>query len=236
MTYRKEQIIAGGIYHVLSRGVDKRDIFMDDEDRLRFIENLFKFNDKNFNSETHSERPGHYGARGANGVNICDERSLLVELLSFSLMPNHYHLLIKPLFDDGLFKFVQKLNHGYAQYFNKKIKRQGSLFESRYKVVPIINEAHFTHIPYYIHLNPLDLIDYGWREGNLGDLDKAIDFLNSYRWSSHLDYTGVQNFPSVTKRDFLLSGFDGTNGYKKSIRDWLSERTNFGWMKGISLE
>ena len=50
-----------------------------------------------------------------------------------------------------------------------------------------------------------------------------MNFLNSYRWSSHLDYCGKNNFPSVTQRDFLLEIFQGENGYKRTIKDWLKE-------------
>jgi len=232
MTVKREQIVAGNIYHVLSRGVDKRNIFLNDDDYLRFTENLSRFNNEDFNSEAISWRPGHYGALGANN----DKRESLVDLLAFCLMPNHYHLLIRPIFDDGLSKFVQKMNHGYAQYFNRKNNRQGTLFESRYKIVPIISEAHFTHIPYYIHFNPLDLIGSGWRKNEIGDMNTELRFIDSYRWSSHLDYSGTRNFPSVTSREFLLNRFGDPDGYKKSVRDWLSDRKSFEWMEGITLE
>lgn len=237
MPRRREIITTGNIYHVLARGVDKRLIFLEDNDYLRFIRNLFYFNDAEFNWL--SVRSSAFVASGTQRVpdatNAVPRRSE-VDLLVFCLMPNHYHLLIRPLSDTGLQSFVKRLNQGYSQYFNNKQDRSGALFESRYKVVPILSEAHFTHIPYYIHLNPLDLINSGWRDGELGDLNKATEFLNSYRWSSHLDYSGVSNFPSVTSREFMLDNFGGPDGYKKSIRDWLESRTSFEWMKGIALE
>ena len=112
---------------------------------------------------------------------------------------------------------------GYAMYFNQKYKRSGALFQGRYKTVHVSNEAHFIHLPYYIHLNPLDLAMPEWRNRKLKNYNKATEVLNNYRWSSHLDYLGKENFPSVTQRNFLLDFFDGTTGYKNKINAWLKE-------------
>lgn len=211
----REKIIAGNIYHVLSRGVDKRKIFLDDKDNFRFIHDLYEFNDINpINNNLYK-----YNASGRRYIE--KPREFLVDILAFCLMPNHYHLLIKPRSDEGLVKFMSRLNMGYAHYFNKKYERKGVLFEGRYKLVPIINESHFIHIPYYIHLNPLDLISPDWRQREISDYKKSIDFLEQYRWSSHIDYIGYKNFPSVTSRDFLLNVFGGHQNYKKDIEEWI---------------
>jgi len=69
----------------------------------------------------------------------------------------------------------------------------------------------------------LDLIAPQWREKRIRNLQKVVNFLDSYRWSSHLDYCGKKNFPSVTKRDFLLSIFGGEKGYQGRIKEWLGE-------------
>ncbi|MEK7566700.1 MAG: transposase [Patescibacteria group bacterium] len=118
-------------------------------------------------------------------------------------MPNHIHLLLSPVAENGMPLFMKKFNGGYAKYFNEKYKRTGALFEGRYKRILIENDAHFDYILYYIHLNPLDLITPEWRDKKLNNFRKAMKFLDSYRWSSYLDYTGEKNFPSVTQRDFF---------------------------------
>jgi len=144
-----------------------------------------------------------------------------VDVLAFCLMPNHYHLLLKPNFDDGVTQFMKKLNIGYAKYFNEKYERSGALFQGRFKAIQVTEEAHFIHLPYYIHFNPLDLKTPEWRERKLQNSAVAIKFLEKYRWSSHLDYLGKKNFPSVTQRDFLLEFFGGTKGYEDKIKNWL---------------
>lgn len=217
------------LYHVLNRGVDKRKIFLDDKDYLRFIHNLFEFNDQElvnnalyFFKKSVNQYKGvvnPYIERGEERR----KRKFLVKVHAFCLMPNHYHLLLSPVIENGMPLFMKKINGGYANYFNERHKRKGALFESRYKRILIENDSHFIHLPYYIHLNPLDLTAPEWREGKLKDYRQAINFLDSYRWSSHLDYLGEKNFPSVTQRDFMLDFFGGTNGYRKGIRNWLKD-------------
>lgn len=215
------------LYHVLNRGVDKRKIFLDDKDYLRFIHNLYEFNDrKSVNNSLYFFNRTTEKYKGVGHPYITKNftsRKLLVKLHAFCLMPNHYHLLLSPIVKNGMPLFMKKLNGGYANYFNERYKRKGTLFESGYKRILVKNDSHFIHLPYYIHLNPLDLTAPEWRERRLKDYEKTIKFLDSYRWSSHLDYNGEKNFPSVTQRDFLLGFFGGPSGYRKGIRGWLKD-------------
>jgi len=212
------------IFHVLNRGVDNRKIFLDEKDYFRFIHNLFEFND--------SSPTLNLGYRFGHGQSIDlrnrydlnrKPRKLIVEILAFCLMPNHFHLLLRQKEKGGITKFMRKLGIGYANYFNQKYQRLGTLFQGRYKLILIKNEPHFIRLPYYIHFNPLDLIMPEWREEKIKNYQKAIKFLTSYRWSSHLDYIGRKNFPSVTQREFLLKIFSGYENYRKEVKNWLKE-------------
>jgi len=220
------------IYHTLSRGVDKRKIFLDKQDYFRFIHNLFILNNQEvvyttlysfINIDFASPNIKTDLGRKNQGLDRRKPRKLLVDIYAFCLMPNHYHLLLSPKVKDGIPKFMKKLNMAYAKYFNRKYKRKGTLFEARYKRVPVEKEPHFYHLPYYIHLNPLDLKFPEWREGKLRNYRQALEFLEDYRWSSHLDYIGIKNFPSITDRNFLIEVFEGTAKYKQSIEQWLRE-------------
>ncbi len=226
LSIMREHFVEGNVYHLISRGVDGRKLFLDDLDYLRFIHDLFEFNDVNppqnlnhfFNTRSKSmaiARPYIHPERKS--------RKLLLELLAFVLMPNHYHLMVRAYSSDGITKFMKKLNMGYSHYFNVRYKRQGTLFQGRYKSVAVTSHSHFLHLPYYIHLNPLDLYMPEWRDRNLSNHKKAMDFLEGYRWSSFLDYTGKKNFPSVTQRDFLVSFFGDVNNYKTEMTRWLSD-------------
>ncbi|MBU4142634.1 transposase [Patescibacteria group bacterium] len=177
---------------------------MDNEDYLRGIHDLFEFNDiAPVNNLTYFFRKESKDV-GRSYIKR-EARKLLVKIHAFCFMPNHYHLFLSTVAENGIPLFMKKFNGGYARYFNEKYERKGTLFEGRYKRVIIKDEAHF------IHFNPLDLITPEWRERRLNNFAKAMEFLNSYRWSSHLDYAGERNFPSVTQRDLLITFSSSTH-------------------------
>jgi putative transposase len=203
---KKPSFADGHLYHVYNRGVDKRDIFLDEKDYLRFIHDLYDFNDSNPVRNVHyffNHRTNNIEARKLLGDH---QRDPLVEILVFTLMPNHFHLMLRQLTEKGIVKFMQKLGTGYTMYFNKKYTRVGSLFQGRFKASHIAGEDHFLHLPHYIHTNPLSL-----NNANVS----PIAFLTKYRWSSFPDYAGRMNFPSVTERNFLLDIFGGEDKYKQ---------------------
>ena len=207
-------------YHTLNRGVEKRDIFLDRQDYLRFIHNLYELN-----NEDRVETAFHAFRSDPNLANTANrkERKLLVDILAFCLMPNHYHLLVSPRVENGVSRFMSKINIGHAKYFNQKYDREGVLFQGRYKKILVNENTHFLHLPFYIHFNPLDLKYPEWRENKISNPEKVMEFLESYRWSSHLDYSGIKNFPSVLSMDLFKEIFDGNNGYKKLIGNYLKD-------------
>lgn len=212
------------LYHVVSRGVDKRKIFLDEADYFRGVHDLFEFNDiEPVNNLTYFFRRNPKDVGRPYIEKEKRRRKLLVNVHAFCFMPNHTHFLLSAVVENGIPLFMKKFNGGYAKYFNEKYQRTGTLFEGRYRRVIVENERHFIHLPYYIHLNPLDLVIPEWRNKELRKIEKATKFLDSYRWSSHLDYCGIKNFPSVTQRDFLLEFFNGHKRYKSYIEKWLKD-------------
>lgn len=208
-------------YHVLNRGVDKRTIFMDKRDYLRFIHNMFELNNQDrsplcsHNFKINSDLASPNMNKGS--------RKLLVNIHAFCLMPNHYHIMLSPRIENGVSKFMSKLNMAYAKYFNARHERVGALFQGRYKVVPITREEHFLYLPLYIHMNPLDLFAPEWREKTIKNPVAAFEFLKRYRWSSFLDYTGNKNFPSVISQKFLFSVLGTPTAYKNNLFEHMKE-------------
>ena len=144
-------------------------------------------------------------------------------------MKNHYHLLLSELIEGGLSLFVRKLNVGYARAFNEKHERAGTLFAGRTKKILIERQAHFLYILHYIHLNPLDYLKgfENWRErskGRIPNAREALKYLETYRWSSYLDYADKKNFPSLITKDLFE---DRPGEYLADIRAYLqSTKTN----------
>lgn len=211
------------LWHALNRGVDGRDIFMDDRDRVRFVHNLYEFNDA-----APADPNFGYHLKFMDIVSPYIEkrqREQLVKIHGWCLMKNHYHLLISELVEKGVSLFLRKLNVGYAKSFNEKYERVGTLFQSRTKKILIENDAHFNYILHYIHLNPLDYLagTKAWRErshSGIRSAANAIDHLEQYRWSSYLDYSGKKNFPSILTTSLFK---DSLGHYPSSLREYLAD-------------
>ncbi|OGG94175.1 hypothetical protein A2609_00125 [Candidatus Kaiserbacteria bacterium RIFOXYD1_FULL_47_14] len=206
------------LYHVLNRGVDKRNIYLDDNDRLRFIHDLYEFN---------STCPAEYPYRTIRSGDFVSPhlREKIVDIHGWALMDNHYHLLLSELIEGGLTLFLRKLNIGYAKFFNERYGRSGTLFQGRTKKILITQEAHFLYILHYLHLNALDCLAgaEGWRErskSGITDLKKALCYLNTYRWSSYLDYAGKKNFPSILRTDLFQ---EKSGDYIKELQNYLRD-------------
>jgi putative transposase len=210
------------LFHVLNRGVDGRDIFMNDCERIRFIHNLYEFNDT---KPANNNSGYHFKSRDIVSPYIARKREKLVDIHGWVLMKNHYHLLLSECVDDGITTFIRKLNIGYAKYFNEQHKRTGTLFQGRTKKILIESDAHFLYILQYIHLNPLDYLKGSetWRVRSnikISNLAHVLAYLESYRWSSYLDYAGKKNFPSIlTTTLFKDKLHDPQTELKKYLRD-----------------
>ena len=189
---------------------------MDNRDRFRFAHGLLLFNTTSPANNT------TFLLENNDFVNRYDKTSRIVDIHAWCLMPNHYHLLISEREENGLQKFMRKLNVGYANYFNKRYKRDGSLFQGRTKKIMVDSDAHFLHILHYIHLNPLDLTadTKQWRERSVANARKAKQQLDQYRWSSFHDYCGKKNFPTL-----LTTGLfrDSIGDIKKETVAYLDE-------------
>ena len=206
-------------YHVLNRGVEKRQIFMEDGDRVRFVHGLFQFN-RDLPANNTSWNIATRGINDLRGRYLGAGR--LVDLHAWVLMGNHYHLLLSERADGALSKFIMRLNVGYAKYFNEKYKRSGALFQGRTKKVHVGDDSHFLHIVHYIHLNPLDFLAGAqeWRARNITSAARAIEHLDSYRWSSFRDYCGKKNFPSILTTEYFGDVF---GSYAKALRTYLND-------------
>ena len=163
--------LAGGYYHIYNRGVEKREIFLDETDYEIFLYYLKSYL-LSPDSPEHKRLPFslHYE------YSSCDLYKR-INLLAYCLMPNHFHLMVKQLDEKAIIEFMKRLSNAYTEYFNKKYDRVGPLFQGRYKAVLIDCEEYFLHLSRYIHRNPLEIVD-------------KIDDLINYSYSSYPDYCG----------------------------------------------
>lgn len=175
-------------YHIYNRGVEKRKIFQDDEDYTVFLNLLKRHLDKSITKDKYGREYENYLGK--------------VELLSFCLMPNHYHLLFY-LGDDVtvLSNLIRRVTNSYSSYFNRKYHRVGHLFQDRYKASMILRDDYLVHISRYIHLNPSNF--------------------EVYQWSSLAYYYGQKNAAWVLPGK-ILELFSSSEEYSTFMRDYVS--------------
>ncbi|HLB66191.1 MAG TPA: transposase [Candidatus Saccharimonadales bacterium] len=128
-------------YHIYNRGVEKRVIFIDNEDYTVFLSML----------KRHLSKKHQWDKQGREYPNYHEG----ITLLAFCLMPNHFHLLVYQKEDRFVItKLMRSVCTAYTMYFNRKYKRVGHLFQERFKASLIQEDVYLQHISRYIHLNP----------------------------------------------------------------------------------
>lgn len=132
-----------------------------------------------------------------------DPNKQLVEIICYCLMPNHFHLLIKQLKENGISKFISQLSNSYTKYFNTKYKRVGALFQGVFQAVIIKSDEQFMHTSRYIHLNPV--------------VSTLVDNPANWPWSSYNEY--ISENKGICVKEQIISYFPSVEAYKKFVLD-----------------
>lgn len=182
MTTIKRNFSSGNFFHVYNRGTSKQKIFLDESDKIRFKNLLYLSNgEKSFAYKDLTEKViREYSYNKGNN---------LVEICSWVLMENHFHILVfipEDISAGNLSKFLSKLSSAYLKYFNTKYSRTGNLFEGRFKSILVEDDVYLKYLYSYIHLNPLKMLNRNWKEEGL-KIKNAETYLNGYEFSSYCD-------------------------------------------------
>jgi len=191
MSIRSVSFAPGEWYHCFTRGVDKRQIFMDEQDGERFQMLLYVCNSK---KPIHLSNLSHEMRQGPALPHMLTLKrgKPIVDIGSYCLMPNHPHFLLREIDYGGISAFMQKLLTAYTMYFNKRHERTGVLFSGRFKAVHVANDPHFRRVINYIHANPAELYEPGWKKGVIRNYMRLKKRLLSYSFSSLPDYEGTR--------------------------------------------
>ena len=248
MPIKRPQLVNGEIYHIVIRAVEGTKLFRDKNDYLRFLHDLFEFNDEDpvdWSHRWHYWKPNNLKSTrtvlvevNSNTKTKRKKRKLLVEILAFCLMPNHVHLLVRQIRDEGVSKFMRKIGAGYGIYYNNRYERKGHVFGGKFKAVLIKNNEQLKTVFVYIHSNPVAIIVHHWKEEGIKikDLKKIIKFLENYKWSSYSDYLEKKNYPSITNRELLTKIMGGPKGCREFIKAWLFFKKELADFKEIAIE
>jgi len=198
---RRQPLVVGEYYHIYNRGVDKRNIFNNISDVNRFVESILEFN--------HINGIGSLANLRKTEIEVKPLSEPQVSIVACCLNPNHFHFVLKQLVDNGISKFMQKLQGGYTYYFNVKNSRSGALLQGTFKSHLISNENSFNKTIGYVNKN--------YRIHNIPKNKKNLIF------ASDLEYEN-NNFKIVSKieGERVLEIFGGSKLFKKHCDEIVS--------------
>lgn len=140
-----------------------------------------------------------------------------VKLLAYVIMPNHFHLLVKPIDPNEVSRFVSDVTNSYARYFNTKRGRSGVLFQGKFKSKEITDDGSLLQVSRYIHLNPL--------LSSKANPDKALEKPQDYLFSSYHEWAGFKN-PHVVDAEeikFWVKSVGGHHGYREFVESKIGQ-------------
>lgn len=221
-TFRKTVFTNGEIYHVFNRGVEKRNIFNEENDYCRCIETMkyyqkvgpkIRFSDFKKLSKKNKEIT----------LEIYKQHENTVEILAYCLMPNHFHFLLRQIRDGGISRFISDISNSHSKYINTKYDRVGPLFQGPFKEVHIESEEQLMHVSRYIHLNPVSsrLIE--------------TNELKYYLWSSYPEYLNLTN-DSICEKNIILNLFKSVKAYEEFVLDNVDYARELDKIKHLTIE
>jgi putative transposase len=173
-------------YHCYSRSIDRQPVFKDTADYNRFLESLYLCNGNRRLLRSAMYRPSH------EHLLTLERGSPLVAVGAYCLMPNHFHLLLRQVSDNGISTFMQKVGTSFSMYYNTKYEHIGNVFIKPFRAKHIEKDDYFQQIVQYIHLNPVEIFEPRWKEAVVRDMKRLPQKLKSYQYSSFLDFDGLK--------------------------------------------
>jgi len=220
---RKFQFSLGEYYHIYSRGVAKSTLFYNEKDYRRFMSLLYLANaEKSF----HISNLQNLAYQDLFGI---ERGKILTNVGCYCLMPNHFHLLLRETGEEGISRFMGKLLTGYSMYFNVNRKRSGPLFVKPFRARHVNSDLYLKYLFAYIHLNPLSIKFPKWQnEIRDMDLEKAENFLKSYKHSSYFDFLDLKRVEgSILDRQVFPGYFQKPKDFSDFVREWVEIKRSY---------
>jgi putative transposase len=209
MSIRRQPLVIGEMYHIYNRGVDKRDIFTDKNDIYRFIESIKEFNRVEKIESLANLRKSKFEHSSQIGLKGLSGGGRIIEVIGYCLNPNHFHFIIRQTVDNGITKFMQKLQAGYTNYFNIKNSRSGSLLQGTFKSQIITDQNYFNKLIGYVNKNYLI--------HNIPESKNELVFSGDYEYENN-----KFNIISKKEGENILEVFGGVKKFKKHCDEIVS--------------
>jgi putative transposase len=255
MSKRVEPYAVGDFVHIFNRGNNREPIFLSKSDYWRFCRSLKFFNHtKNIRSFSKGARcmselikfqktqAGILKQTDPNNEHNTFEwrtewgdQEPLVEIISYHLSPNHFHLLLREITPAGISRFMKKLGNGYTTYRNIISSRCGRIFQGAYKGKTVTDERYLQYLDIYIQvLNPFELFDGGIANA-LVHFDEAFQFAFNYPFCSLSESFGGRNI-GIINRNYFRETFKNLTVYKEICHDALLVRNIRELLGKLTLE
>jgi putative transposase len=215
---RVEPYGVGSILHIVKRGARGMNIVRDTRDRERFRSSLFYLNDS-FSDPNWTEalklcapfeRPSHW-----------PEKDPLVRILAWTLLPNHFHLVVEEIREEGTAKFMQRLCGSMSASFNAKYKEQGSIFQGAYKSKTIDTDAYLRYLIFYVQVKNVFELYPGGLAKAVKEFEKAWGWATMYAFSSLQNYTlGTQSL--IVDEKLFKKLYPNNKTFKETAKEALS--------------
>lgn len=213
-------------YHLYNRAIrENKTIFRGVRDYQRFINllNYYRFKRNRPYSDTYNSKSNLRGSM--------EEKEEKVKIIAYVVMPNHFHLLVKPSPENptAVSKFVGDAVNGYTRYYNLKNNRIGPLFQGKFSSKEINDEPSFIQVSRYLHLNPV--------LSTKTNPDGRIKQPQDYPYSSYFEWAGFKNPHLVDKEEVLrwIKWIGGPSRYREFVNSKI-EKENFLGISDLIIE
>lgn len=197
----ERNFVTGSYYHVFNRGVAKQTLFHNDGDYRRFLETLsFYLEASPINRLSIAKKNPKFDAT------LLDEpQCSLVEIVAYCLMPNHFHLIVRQMIDNGLSTYTRRAFNSYTRYYNTRYDRVGTAFQGTFQAVLINSDEQLLHVTRYVHLNPF--------------VAKLVDIPVDFPWSSLNAYFRGMDW-RLCHPSLVLQLAGSSSAYKEFVHDY----------------
>lgn len=216
MGNRKVKFVNNEFYHIYNRGADKRDVFLDSYDLLRFLQSMEEFNNIDPIGSIYEQ-----SFKKNDQLGGATAKKKLVEFIAFCLNKNHYHFILQQLSENGISEFMRRLGCGYTWYFNSKNERSGVLFQGRFKSKHINTNEYLLYLSAYVNLND-KVHNFGNELGGRTAKFKSLSSWDEYTKENYEKY--------ICKKDIVLKQFKSKEHYNlfanESLKSILEKRSS----------
>lgn len=200
-------------YHIYNRGVNKQNIFDNISDYERFLRTLEYY-------QYEGPKP-RFSNLNRFKIKSFITNPKIVEIICYCLMPNHFHLLIRQVNDNGIVEFISKVSNSYTKSKNLKYNRTGPLFQGEFKSVLIENDEQLIHTSRYIHLNPF-----------VAGLAKKPEHYSYSSYSSFIELIDDK----LCVQEPILQLFNPTQSYKEFVDDYTAYALELNSIKHLLID